>query len=229
MKPKTLINLPRNTHGKDYVVGDIHACVGNLEHKMREVGFNDEVDRLFCVGDLIDRGTQNCKAIELLLEPWFYSTLGNHEAMMLNKDYQVWFANGGTWWLELDNAHQRVLRKIVQDKCPVAYEVQGCGFRYGIVHAETPGEDWTEIDWNNPYVHEHALWGRRAIKRGLKDNAGLPPVKNIDIVFHGHTPTSEIVRLGNEVWCDLGVVFGKNEFALLDVEKEFKQLKYWGL
>lgn len=39
---------------------------------------------LFCLGDLIDGGTENEDALALLNEPWFFSILGNHEHLMLS-------------------------------------------------------------------------------------------------------------------------------------------------
>lgn len=45
-----------NTIGIDYVLGDIHGRFDLVYENLNNVGFNVETDRLFCVGDLIDRG-----------------------------------------------------------------------------------------------------------------------------------------------------------------------------
>jgi serine/threonine protein phosphatase 1 len=76
--------LPQNTHGKDYVVGDLHGCFDLLEQLLEKVHFNTSSDRLFSVGDLIDRGPNSLRCLELLAEPWFYAVQGNHENMMVN-------------------------------------------------------------------------------------------------------------------------------------------------
>ena len=62
-----------NTKGKDFVVGDIHGCFSKLQEQLWTIGFNEEVDRLFCVGDLIDRGPESYKFEEWLDYPWFNS------------------------------------------------------------------------------------------------------------------------------------------------------------
>jgi serine/threonine protein phosphatase 1 len=72
-----------NTHGRDFIVGDLHGCVGYLDTLMRHVGFNESTDRLFSVGDLVDRGPNSVGAIGLLEMPWFYPVMGNHDAMLM--------------------------------------------------------------------------------------------------------------------------------------------------
>ncbi|MEC4747531.1 metallophosphoesterase [Methylomicrobium sp. Wu6] len=76
--------LPANVQGKDYVVGDLHGCYRLLERLLDAVHFDKSRDRLFSVGDLIDRGPESLRCLQLLAEPWFYAVLGNHEIMMLD-------------------------------------------------------------------------------------------------------------------------------------------------
>ncbi len=75
--------LPSNKVGKDYVVGDLHGCFDLLNRLMEHVNFNESCDRLFSVGDLIDRGPDSIFCLGFLDEPWFYAVQGNHELMML--------------------------------------------------------------------------------------------------------------------------------------------------
>ena len=41
--------------GTDFVAGDVHGCFRTLERAMEAVDFNPERDRLFAVGDLVNR------------------------------------------------------------------------------------------------------------------------------------------------------------------------------
>lgn len=98
------LKLPANTTGNDYIVGDIHGLFYNLMELLDIIGFDKTKDRLFSVGDIIDRGPYSEKMIALLDEPWFYMTLGNHEQMMVKSilysedSYtQCWLSNGGGW------------------------------------------------------------------------------------------------------------------------------------
>ncbi len=60
---------PSNETGRDFVVGDLHGCVDALRYLLCEIGFNGERDRLFSVGNLIDRGTDSLAAIDLIDKP----------------------------------------------------------------------------------------------------------------------------------------------------------------
>jgi serine/threonine protein phosphatase 1 len=83
MKKSVIRSLPANYQGKDYVVGDLHGCYDLLQRVLNEVDFNQTRDRLFSVGDLIDRGSDSLACLQLLAEPWFYAVKGNHEDLML--------------------------------------------------------------------------------------------------------------------------------------------------
>lgn len=72
-----------NLHGRDFFVGDVHGHLDVLEYHMRRVLFNSSHDRLFLMGDLADRGPFSQETLELLNEPYIFSSLGNHEFMLL--------------------------------------------------------------------------------------------------------------------------------------------------
>lgn len=76
--------LPANARGQDFVVGDLHGCRAMLDRLMNEAHFDPAVDRLFSVGDLVDRGPDSMACLALLHEPWFHAVRGNHEAMLLD-------------------------------------------------------------------------------------------------------------------------------------------------
>ncbi len=82
--PNKIAKLPVNTDGKDYIIGDLHGCFALLERLLSSVHFDPQQDRLFSVGDLIDRGPESLRCLQLLTEPWFYAVLGNHEVMIIN-------------------------------------------------------------------------------------------------------------------------------------------------
>ena len=58
-----LVRFDKNTHGTDYIVGDIHGHYERLMSQLGELNFDFACDRLFCVGDLIDRGPDSSKAV----------------------------------------------------------------------------------------------------------------------------------------------------------------------
>jgi hypothetical protein len=44
-----------NGRGRDFIVGDLHGCRAMLDALLVHVGFDPDRDRLFSVGDLMDR------------------------------------------------------------------------------------------------------------------------------------------------------------------------------
>jgi serine/threonine protein phosphatase 1 len=82
MNPRVIAH-PANLQGRDFIVGDLHGHPDALRALMDHVGFDDDADRLFSVGDLVDRGPNSAGALDLLEAPWFYPVLGNHDAMLL--------------------------------------------------------------------------------------------------------------------------------------------------
>lgn len=73
----------RNWEGKDYFVGDIHGCFLELTNKMLEVGFDTTVDRIFSVGDLVDRGVNSLQSVDWIKLPYFHAVQGNHESLAI--------------------------------------------------------------------------------------------------------------------------------------------------
>ena len=64
-----------------YAVGDIQGCYEPLLKLMDKINFDPAKDRLWCVGDLINRGPDSLKTLRFLkqLGPAFTAVLGNHD------------------------------------------------------------------------------------------------------------------------------------------------------
>ena len=68
------------------MVGDVHGEFPTLENLLAHVGFAPERDRLFALGDLVDRGARSTDALA-----WMHSgrialsVRGNHEQMLLER------------------------------------------------------------------------------------------------------------------------------------------------
>lgn len=70
-----LLRFERNRNGRDFAVGDVHGCFTALQAALDAIGFSPEVDRLFCAGDLVDRGPESHLVVSWLDKSWFFSTL----------------------------------------------------------------------------------------------------------------------------------------------------------
>lgn len=84
-----------NAAGRDLIVGDVHGHFTKLQAALDAVGFNPAEDRLFSVGDLVDRGPECDQALEWLAKPWFHAVSGNHEDMAIR--WPKGFMDAGTY------------------------------------------------------------------------------------------------------------------------------------
>ncbi len=206
--------FPRNTQGRDWVVGDIHGCFTTLDLALDEIGFDGGRDRLFSVGDLGDRGPESYRSLEYLERPWFHAVRGNHEQFLLETDpddpaaLHLWWANGGHWFHGLPEAAQTALRSAVE-ALPHVIEVDTCAGTAGIVHVDVPeGLDWpdfiAEVERGDPKVLQAALWGRTRAMGHLDEG-----VRGVWRVYCGHTPLpGGILTVGNVYFIDTGAVYG---------------------
>jgi len=162
--PSSIRKLPNNAVGKDYVIGDLHGCFDLLEQLLAHVNFNTRCDRLFSVGDLIDRGPHSLRCLGLLNEPWFYAVQGNHELMMINffMPYLIsgklqtlddirgtgFLEYGGDWVKEYFQADRECMSDEFNNGLAMALDmpillVVGTGAsRFNVVHAELVTPDY---------------------------------------------------------------------------------------
>ncbi|WP_043447204.1 metallophosphoesterase [Halotalea alkalilenta] len=192
----------RNDQGVDYVVGDLHGHFDLLMAALDDVDFDRTRDRLFCVGDLIDRGPRSFDCLKLVLEPWFHSVRGNHEEMafdaIFKQQWRMWLPNGGTWAGEVNPRELKELLERALPRLPLAMEVAVGDQRVGIVHAQPPS-DWRLLERGIDKYREALLWARTRISR--EDRT---PVEGIDAVVVGHTPVERPRLLGNVHYIDTG-------------------------
>lgn len=204
----------QNTLGRDLVVGDIHGHFTLLEQALDKINFNPEIDRLFSVGDLVDRGPESHKSIEWLNKPWFHAVCGNHEQMAIDwvgsKHYQdagLYRQNGGDWNLE-NNVEQQKIYADAFSELPLAIEIETVNGLVGVVHAE-PTNDWNQLrdelmdplldSYAELVIREHLQWDRRRIHQ--RDKVG---VSGVSAAVVGHTPITKSIQLGNVYYIDTG-------------------------
>lgn len=210
----------RNTLGRDLITGDIHGMFGRLQVHLDELGFDESRDRLFAVGDLVDRGPDSEAALEWLAKPWFHSVLGNHEEMCLRWGlFRVepfeYRAHGGGW--ALDMPHERLMDYVEAfDKLPILIELETAGGTVGLVHAEIPTSTWQEtvelleggydVQVNNE-VRYSCLWDRSRFDTAIASNKAWV-IGGIANVVSGHSPVRTPSRMANVLLIDTGACFG---------------------
>lgn len=196
------VSVPINNKGHDFVVGDIHGHYSLLKAELKRVGFNPSKDRLFSVGDIIDRGPKSEACLDLLDKPWFFMVLGNHEQMMIDA---VLFGKGYNWSIEYGKWANKFSHEELEywanrlSELPVSMTVESKGFSFGMCHAETDGLDWLQTR-DNPDSQAVMVWGRKILRKTTK----VEGIKGIDITIHGHTPLEFPQWVENRYFIDTG-------------------------
>jgi bis(5'-nucleosyl)-tetraphosphatase (symmetrical) len=77
--------LPGSQPVNTYIVGDIQGCYDALRKLLDSVEFDPKYDRLWSVGDIVNRGPDSLSTIRYLknLGPHFKMVLGNHDLHLL--------------------------------------------------------------------------------------------------------------------------------------------------
>ena len=200
-----------NAAGRDFAVGDIHGCFSHLSRSLEAIGFDASVDRLFSVGDLVDRGPESDQVLEWLDKPWFQAICGNHDFMVWRAalgqpypevDYRQY---GGAWLEELPVEEQRRIGEGLA-ALPLAMEVETASGIVGLVHADCPFDDWHEmqaVPWASVEPTDAlgfcCLW---SIERYSRRYAST--IQNVRAVVHGHMVLKAPELLGNVHFIDTG-------------------------
>lgn len=204
------LTLTQNDKGNDYIVGDIHGEYDQLKYLLDKVNFQKSTDRLFSVGDIIDRGPQPIECLELLDQPWFYMVKGNHEQMLIDSvimpDNELfWHSNGGVWGAIYPPEYMEAIARKLTD-LPLVITVEN---QFRIVHAELTtnngmkfASDETIDNWDfDTNSEDNMLWGRN-VSRSMKNIDALP-------VYVGHTIFKELTVIGNHTFMDQGGFYHK--------------------
>lgn len=231
-----LKRFKQNTRGRDWIVGDIHGHFNKLQQQLDEAGFNPEQgDRLFSVGDLVDRGPDSEQVIEWITRPWFHAVQGNHDDMAIrwpegsmvdgvfvrNMPLGNYIGNGGAWNIANPPELQREIAECLA--ClPVAIELETAQGVVGIVHAECPMDSWAEFaellnTSTLPKTLKSALIDAAMWSRQRHDYLDCTVVQDVRAVVVGHNPVSQVLVLGNTIHIDT-MGWMRKPFTFLDVE-----------
>jgi serine/threonine protein phosphatase 1 len=212
---------PANKLGRDLVVGDLHGCVDALRYLLKELAFDSTRDRLFSVGDLVDRGNDSMAAIELIDKPWFFPVLGNHEDALCavatgRMQRHQWYAMGGAWSANVpDDQLIEIATRL--SRLPLVRIIGDGPSRFNVLHAEFYGSDADlEVAHFPDDVRQQLLWGRT-----LALGAGKPArQRGLSLTYCGHTPMKAIRQIGSQVFIDTGAFTDEGRLTIVEAGTE---------
>lgn len=212
--------FPRNQRGRDLLIGDIHGNFDKAMESLKAVGFDPMFDRVFGLGDMVDRGPQSEQALSWLAQPWFHSVMGNHEWFHVAElDAPFRLANGGAWFLSMPELARLDFQSAFAS-LPIAIELETDDGLVVLVHADIGSPGWarTKELLMQPDVHPgvlaNCIEGR--VRFDFLDGGGVPDVRAVVV---GHNPVERITNLANVIYIDTGAWKPDNAtkpFAILD-------------
>ena len=217
--------------GRDFVAGDVHGELDTLDKTLEMLEFDPRRDRLFAVGDLIDRGPRSADALEWMERGKItLSVRGNHEQML---DDRVRLAEDAyerppTWsmhpWFPKEVARAAWGRwRAMIAAMPLAATVETGHGRVGLIHAGTKSHSWAEtlrkLDAGDGDTIAAALWSS-ARARGDRQAAALEgvafegPIEGVRAVITGHTGVQAVKTTANVWHIDTGAGFARGRLTV---------------
>ena len=210
--------------GRLIAIGDIHGCHLEFAELLERLELG-EGDRLILLGDLVNRGPDSCRVIDLARERGARSLLGNHELRLLK-----YRRTGDRKYIkEKDQDTYDRLRPedwAYIESMPLTHEEPELNTVF--VHGGfLPGEPWqkqpAEVVTRIQSIDRDGRPRKRADvpdAPAWADLWGGPP-----FVVYGHTPRAEVYKLKWSIGIDTGCVLGGSLTAYVLPERRLVQVK----
>ena len=224
-----------------FVISDIHGEYEQLKTLLAKMNFGEQ-DKLYVLGDVVDRGPEPIRALQFLMRlPNCICLVGNHEFMAYmgmkillkevtdesvrdfaeqdKEELKEWIVNGGTMTIADFAGISREEREEVMEyleNLETYVELEVNGQEYLLVHAGLG--NFSEEKPMEEYTLDDLIWART--------DYGIPYYKD-KIVITGHTPTQtipdnphpdRIYRANNHIAVDCGAGFKEGRLAGICLE-----------
>jgi len=199
-------DMPINHKGQDFFVGDIHGEYELLLATLAQCQFNFDCDRLFSVGDIVDRGADSVACVKLLAKSWFYAVRGNHEEMLFaDKDSELARIHqhaGGDWFYQCSAQEQDRLKALIEEYCPIAFTIESKFGDIGVCHANAP-DDWSALqnaNADNVELIKDCIWSKNQYQQVKQGE--VFPIRDVKFTIHGHVNCARVTTNSNQLWID---------------------------
>ena len=206
--------IEANRAGRDFVVGDVHGEFPALSHALRSLRFEPGKDRLFGLGDLVDRGPASADAIEWIKQGRFRTCVrGNHEQFLLEAITDLDYASMPDWFVNIaaNDAARRQWRSSLLS-LPIALTVHTAHGPIGLVHAAPTHVRWetmiAKLSSDNTDEARQTVWTAMSSTTRTRGNtsgkgAFAAPargwIRGVRAVLVGHVIVTH-PRISDNVW-----------------------------
>lgn len=231
-KVRRCLCLPGNRLGRDFVVGDLHGHRALLEQQLEALGFDPTCDRLFSVGDLIDRGPDSLGTLALIEQPWFHAVLGNHELMLLDhlgcfrsrlQSGRDFAESGGSWIVDALAQQRRRLMRLAEQvaELPMALHIDSA-VPFNVMHGDLMPIGSTQAqllrrDLISVHKAERITASRDNLAAALKARSrsyafdahrvqvSAQALGELPLTYVGHSPVRQVTVHNSYVYIEQGV------------------------
>lgn len=228
-----------------YVVSDLHGySLDRFQRVLDKIGFSAD-DKLYVLGDCIDRGNDGIKIIRFLMtKPNIKLLRGNHEQMLLDnrfifetekvltaldlvgeerKNYCMWMSNGGCITIESMRQYTTSQTKYILNyinKTLLYKEISVGGKKYILVHSGLG--NFEKSKQLSEYSSEDLLWTRPTLDTKYYDDGTIVVFGHTPTVMYGENFKGKIVITKTWIDIDVGAGMGLSPVLLrLDDMSEF--------
>lgn len=216
-----------------YVVSDIHGCLEQFRRLLKLINFLPNQDRLFILGDVLDRGPHPLSLfLEIIAMSNVTLLMGNHEEHFLQitemlkkpadkltsseiKKLSDWRIDGGRTTLKEYNELSDELKQKVLDyldhlkRAPAHLEINVNGRAFILCHGGIPLKS-DGRHYVGEFTNHELINARNDYRKPYRDSSKT--------LITGHTPTflidekyrGKIYKAYNQIAIDCGAVFGNN-------------------
>ena len=211
-------------NGRLIAIGDIHGCYQEFGDLLERLSLTKD-DQLILLGDLVNRGPDSGKVIDLARAHRALSLLGNHELRLLN------YRRSNDTAFQKENDAETIAKLQPEDwayleAMPLTHYVEEMNTVF--VHGGfLPNEPWQKQPAN--VVTRIQVIDRDGRPRKRADEPSAPAWADLwngpPFVVYGHTPRPEVYKLKWSIGIDTGCVTGGHLTAYVLPEKRIIHVK----
>jgi serine/threonine protein phosphatase 1 len=209
------------------VIGDVHGCYHTLKELVDKIKNKYPNIKIFCVGDLVDRGNNSFEVIEYVIAEKIHYTLGNHDYMFYSNMRdpfslmaKSWNYNGAETTLtsykdKLDKMDEH-LDTIIS--APLFYNLDDCFISHAGISKSiidklpqnflSDDSNLTEVLSNDLFNQNSIIWAR----------GDLLNIGKLQVVGHTHRKEVFFDKVSNALYIDT-TAYGNNKLSSVIVDQ----------